>query len=794
MMAYFNNIDIHNQTMTEPTENPSQQPVTPPARPEPSGQLLNRVTGAFGVFGFVFMVLEKLGTFKEGYGGIEKIVSSLQIMPPWAWWVLLVGFILVALLYAYQEIRTVQERRAAHRLAKAGAEPKPGYFRIGPYLDKPEDRQEFRRADQAQVEVLDWLANPATHAMSLYLTGDSGTGKSSLLNASVLPQLRERGWAIYSARAYLDPEAALREALVAGRARRPKEDKTLRDLAESAAEKSPVLLLLDQFEEFLIVAVPEVQVRFAAFVQDLAQRPVQNLRLLLTLRSDYQRELGKVGLPFPHYNQNLYEVGRFDFAAARSFIAGSGLGLEASALAQLLDSAAVLDDTRGRIRPITLNVLGKILLEGRHSLSGLDAARMIREYLAENVEQTGVREFAKPVLEQLLTEQGTKQPKTQAEIATATRLEPYAVLAVLNGLGKAGLARPLDVSGDVWELSHDFVARALNAYLDRRPGELGRKALAYGSPALFAALLAALAVYEMMVAVPERAKREPILPTMVDIPAGGFCMGSRRSEQEAVPTECQGLPLDPESRDDETPVHWVKFDQAFKLGKYEVTVAEFERFALDTGRKPPGDGGFGGGLKPEAQARLPAIFVSFDDATAYAHWLSQRTGLAFRLPSEAEWEYAARAEKVISHYASRFWGDDPHHQQACTYANVLDQKALASLKTKGYTITWDGFACDEPNHYEFTAPVGRFQPNAFGLHDLLGNVWEWVADCYHENYKGAPEGQVAWVDGAECANGRRVIRGGTWYVEPDYLRSAYRGWDDPDFRDNDLGFRLAQDL
>ncbi len=779
--------------MTEPVENPSPQPATPTARTEPSGQLLNRITGLFGFVGFVFMVLEKLGTFKDGYEEIGTIVSSLQIMPPWGWWVLLAIFILLALLSAYVELRRVQDRRAAHRLANAGAEPKPGYFRIGPYLDKPEDRQAFRRADQAHQEVLDWLANPATHAMPLYLTGDSGAGKSSLLNASVLPQLRERGWVIVSARAYRDPEAALREALVAGRARRPKEDKTLRDLAESAAEKSPVLLLLDQFEEFLIVAAPAVRVRFAAFVQDLAQRPVQNLRLLLTLRSDYQRELGKAGLPDPYYNHNLYEVGRFDFAAARSFIAGSGLGLEASALARLLDSAAVLDDTRGRIRPITLNVLGKILLEGRHSLTGLDAARLVRGYLGQTVEQDGVREFAKPVLEQLLTEQGTKQPRTQAEIAAATGLEPYAVLAVLNGLGKAGLARPLDGPGGVWELSHDFVARALNAYLGRRPGELGRNALAYGSPALFAALLASLLVYEMAVAAPERAKREPILPVMVDIPAGGFCMGSRKDAPEPVPNECQDLPLDPEAQDDEKPVHWVKIDQAFKLGKYEVTVAEYERFAVDIGRKPP-DAGFGNGLKPEEQARLPAIYVNFDDANAYAHWLSQRTGLAFRLPTEAEWEYAARAEKVISHYASRYWGDDPRHDQACAYANVLNQKALVSLKAKGSAITWDGFACDAPDHYEFTAPVGQFQPNAFGLHDMLGNVWEWVADCYHENYSGAPEGQAAWVDGVECARKSRVIRGGAWSGKPGSLRLAFRYRLYPGYRSNFLGFRLAQDF
>jgi formylglycine-generating enzyme required for sulfatase activity len=785
--------------MNESAENSSQHPTTPTARLETSGHKLTRITGSLSGIGLVLWGgLEALDSFNGGLEGFG-ILKGFFKENPWAGWALLVGFILVALLSAYVELRTFEDRRAAHRLANAGAEPKPGYFRIGPYLDKPEDRQEFRRADQAQVEVLDWLANPATLAMPLYLTGDSGTGKSSLLNAYVLPKLVERGWAIVSARAYRDPEAALREALIAGRARRPKEDKTLRDLAESAAEKSPVLLLLDQFEEFLIVAAPEVRVRFAAFVQDLAQRPVKNLRLLLTLRSDYQRELGKVGLPFPHYNHNLYEVGRFDFAAARSFIAGSGLGLEESALTKLLDSAAVLDDTRGRIRPITLNVLGKILLEGRHSLIGLDAARLVRGYLGQTVEQDGVREFAKPVLEQLLTEQGTKQPKTQTEIATATGLEPYAVLAVLNGLGKAGLARPLDVAGGVWELSHDFVARALNAYLGRRPGELGRKALAYGSPALFAALLAAVGVYELAVAAPERAKREPILPVMVDIPVGGFCMGSRKDAQEPVPAECEGLPLDPEDRDNEKPVHWVKIEKAFQLGKYEVTVAEFERFVnaqqaagqRETSLAIDADSvkGLPESLKSQPQ-RLPMVNVSYEEALAYTVWLTKETGRKFRLPTEAEWEYAARAGSQ----SSRYWGDDPKHQEACRYANVLNRAALPNLKSKGFPITWAGFDCDAPDRFDFSAPVGQFQPNAFGLHDMLGNVFEWVDDCYHDNYEDAPKDQAAWVDGTKCARARRVIRGGSWSVIPGALRSAYRFRGSPDNRDGNLGFRLAQDL
>ncbi len=788
--------------MNEPAEPNPQNYAAPTARPVTSVNWPTRTTGALSATGLFLILmgwLQKLDSFNGGVDGLGKLAKFFNERPVGVWSVLFAGFVVVALFSAYAEFRTFQDRRAARRLAHSSAEPRPGYFRIGPYLDKPDDRQDFRRADQAHVEVLEWLANPATQAMPMYLTGDSGAGKSSLLNAYVLPQLRERGWAIYSARAYHDPEAALREALAAGRARRPKEDKTLRDLAESAAEKSPVLLLLDQFEEFLIVAAPDVQARFVEFVKDLAQRPVKNLHLLLSLRKDYQQELGKVGLPSAHYDHNLYEVGRFNFAAARNFIADSGLGLEESTLEKLLDSAAVLDDTKGRIRPITLNVLGKILMEGRYSLSGLDAARLVRGYLIETVEQDGVREFAKPVLEQLLTEQGTKQPRTQAEIATATGLESDSVLAVLNGLGIAGLARPLEAPGGKWELSHDFVARAINAYLGRRPGELGRKALAYGSPALFAALLAALGVYEVAVAAPERAKREHILPVMVDIPTGGFCMGSRKDEKESVPAECQNLPIDAESRDDEKPVRWVKIARSFKLGQYEVTVAEYERFVnaqhaqgnvkISLGRDADSENGLPDDLKTQ-QNQLPVVNVSYEDAQAYARWLSKETGLKFRLPTEAEWEYAARAGSQNS----RYWGDDPKHQEACRYANVLNHEALSNLKKKGYLITWAGFDCNAPDRFDFSAPVGQFQPNAFGLHDMLGNVLEWVADCYHDNYRGAPEGQEAWDGGTECADTRRVIRGGSWYSIPDALRSAYRYRYYTVYRYSNIGFRLAQDL
>ena len=179
------------------------------------------------------------------------------------------------------------------------------------------------------------------------------------------------------------------------------------------------------------------------------------------------------------------------------------------------------------------------------------------------------------------------------------------------------------------------------------------------------------------------------------------------------------------------------------------------------------------------------INVSWEDARAYAKWLSQKTGRNFRLPTEAEWEYAARAGTR----APYFWEGLPG--TACDFANGFDRAHEQELKAR-FSIDWAPLPCDDP--YATLAPVGSFGYNSWHLHDLAGNVWEWVADCYHDSYAGAPPGPAAWTDGMECASGRRVIRGGSWGSDPAFLRSANRNGYTPDNRYYNLGFRLAQDI
>ncbi len=235
----------------------------------------------------------------------------------------------------------------------------------------------------------------------------------------------------------------------------------------------------------------------------------------------------------------------------------------------------------------------------------------------------------------------------------------------------------------------------------------------------------------------------PTCPEMVVVPAGRFRMGCVSGRDCA---------------DDEHPVHEVEV-ASFALGVYEMTFDEYDRFAAATGRERPADRGWGRGGRP-------AINVSWEDATAFAAWLSEETGEEYRLPSESEWEYAARAAGSTTRYS---WGDDVGHNRA---------------NCAGCGGRWD----DENR----TALAGSFAANGFGLHDMHGNVWEWVEDCWHENYARSPRDGTAWTRGGDCS--RRVLRGGAWDLDPGSLRSANRSSFDAENRIGSIGFRVARTL
>jgi formylglycine-generating enzyme required for sulfatase activity len=245
-------------------------------------------------------------------------------------------------------------------------------------------------------------------------------------------------------------------------------------------------------------------------------------------------------------------------------------------------------------------------------------------------------------------------------------------------------------------------------------------------------------------------------PEMVVVPPGAFLMGSPES--------------DPDAQKDERPQHRVTIAEPFAIGRHEVTRAEYAAFVEAT--YPRGNGCYawtGSEFRFNADAdwrdpgfaqtdRDPVACVSWVDAKAYVQWLSEKTGERYRLPTEAEWEYAARAGTT-----TRYATGDTITEKDANFGNRLGK----------------------------TAPVGSYPPNPWGLYDMHGNLWEWTEDCYKDSYEGAPEDGRAWVEG-DCSY--RVVRGGSWFGRPVSLRSADRSGIGPGFRFNDFGFRISRTL
>ncbi len=246
------------------------------------------------------------------------------------------------------------------------------------------------------------------------------------------------------------------------------------------------------------------------------------------------------------------------------------------------------------------------------------------------------------------------------------------------------------------------------------------------------------------------------IPSMKEIPPGHFSMGSSKADID-----------DGRANKDEDPQHPVSFEKPFYIGVYEVKVSEYKVFLDDIATH-----GYTCERWTKAEAPLfkyiepgdeqPAIFVSWHNASCYARWLSFLTGKNYHLPSEAEWEYAARAETTSEYY----WDGQGEAKDFAWYADNYEGK---------------------------THPVGKRNPNAFGLYDMSGNVWEWVQDCWHDNYNKAPRDGSSWQEQNNGDCNSRVLRGGFWSFRQDSLRSANRSWSNPDDRSHVVGFRLAQD-
>ncbi|WP_309972443.1 formylglycine-generating enzyme family protein [Variovorax guangxiensis] len=302
-------------------------------------------------------------------------------------------------------------------------------------------------------------------------------------------------------------------------------------------------------------------------------------------------------------------------------------------------------------------------------------------------------------------------------------------------------------------------------------------------------------------------ERNSLGMAFVKLPAGEFLMGSDETPESLARVYPQLPTRRFDQLDDEGPVHRVRITRSFWMGQHEVTVGQFRRFVEASGYVPESvadrTGGYGWnadydpattkrgdafeGRDPRYSWRNPGftqsddhpvVNVTWNDAQALAAWLSKTEGRRYRLPTEAEWEYACRAG-TRSRYSS---GEEP--RSLLSAANVFDANSAR------YWPRWQPMAVDGDDGYAFTAPVGSFAPNPWGLYDMHGNAWEWVADWHGDKYyaqsplddpQGPVEGEV------------RVRRGGSWHTWAFYARAAYRNWNAPDTRYTLVGIRLVRE-
>lgn len=295
---------------------------------------------------------------------------------------------------------------------------------------------------------------------------------------------------------------------------------------------------------------------------------------------------------------------------------------------------------------------------------------------------------------------------------------------------------------------------------------------------------------------------------LVLIPAGEFMMGNDASPAELADVYPGYAPERLQKLSDEAPVHRVRITRPFFMARHEVTVRQFRRFLAASGHVPESiaDGTGGYGYNPQYDPSTtrrgdafegrspryswenpgfdqteddPVVNVTWNDSQALAAWLGRTEGRRYRLPTEAEWEYACRAGTRTHYHNGNELGS------LSKVANVFDPDAAANWPK------WKDFAVPVRDGYPFTAPVGQFEPNAFGLHDMHGNVWEWTADWHDEQYyaqspvsdpSGPPEGTV------------KVRRGGSWHTWPLYARCAYRNWNTPETRYTLVGIRLVMEV
>jgi len=681
------------------------------------------------------------------------------------------------------------------------------------------------------------------------VVGASGCGKSSAVRAGLLPRLRQNPegltWEIATIVSGDRPLRALAGALLPlyePKVTKPETDEFkrrgwlkslekilttesdgLRDITERILEKQPgtdrLLLVVDQWEELYTLAEQKTA---QLFIEALLKATANaSLRVVLTLRGDfYGHALAQRPLA-DRLQDAVVNLGPMTQDELRRAVVepASKVGLTYQ---PGLDNRILEDvgDEPGNL-PLLEFVLkglwearrgGELHHDAYEAMGGVDGAMANRaEEVWRSMHAKGVQNeetLRRVFLDLVHTEEGTRDTRRRIELDTLDE-DARAIVAQLarerllvTGRDEASGKETLEVAHEAliqhWQRlqtwlaadrdfrtwRHRFVASLEEweysqrkdketllrggplADAERWKGERGqdlsanertfiqastdavqrRVRIKWGTAAAVILGLSGVAIWLSQYWMAELVRSRPIEPEMITIqPATeGFMMGASEDGNEGMSRE--------------KPPHRVVLGKPFAIGKYEVTFEEYEKFTYDTGLRQPYDADWGGGKRP-------VIYVSWDDARSYAKWLTEKTGKEYRLPTEAEWEYAAR-----SRGKKETWPGTSSKAELGDYAWFIN------------------------NSGRQTNPVGTRMPNGVGLHDMSGNVSEWVQDCWHKNYLDAPDDGTAWLEEDGCDSGLGVVRGGSWSDGPQLLRSSSRFWNKKGEPKRTVGFRLAQDI
>lgn len=431
------------------------------------GSILLRATIIVGMLGsYVAAVIVLREKIRDSFNNVQG--AGLAAI----WMLLFAPLVFIAIFSVGPELwQRLQKYRRERRAMNVDLAPLPSpNFRLDPYV--PADPDDFCRADNAHTYLLDWLENNSRTV--LFLSGTSGSGKSSVLEGFALPKLRTLGWKVLSVRAFDNPLVTLNAAL-----------------AVRGDSHAKLLIVFDQFEEFLILedrAQSEDRREFIQRVNSLSKSDHGSLHCLFVVRSDFLQGIVQLGLDDLISGANWIGIEPFRRPAARLFLKESPLRPSDDLVENVLDGAQRVEEINGFFRGITLNMLGLALQKFDREVTS-SPRKLIQDYLRDGLLQKEIGPISPSVVRCLITEDGTKQPKRIAEIVATTGLNENEVKLCLALLSARGLVRPLDDKRTLWEISHDFVAKQLGILIESiRPSPWRRSMLVTSVLAFFLTL------------------------------------------------------------------------------------------------------------------------------------------------------------------------------------------------------------------------------------------------------------------------------------------------------------------